>query len=207
MVCSGLCQCVDVLRDGAHIRDNGLSKVEVIDENAPTAVAESLETPRLLFINDACCCQHVRERALQVVMPSPKHPFIPACQQMVRTKAREWLVVEHTHGPVGILFWSGRRSHRRRFIRISVVGRNSFGSEGSTNRNAEAPGLDCESSWSCSRVGINFRVEFTPCQVNLERNYLFDVVTFSSLLRGWWQKWGNHFFSFNEDEVASMVTR
>ena len=42
----GLCQCVHMLRDDAHIRDDGLSRVEVMDEKVPTALAESRETPQ-----------------------------------------------------------------------------------------------------------------------------------------------------------------
>ena len=89
---------------------------------------------------------------------SCRRPSMPSFLHVRRwcdDKAGAWLVVEHTHRPVGILFWSGRRSHRRRLIRISAVVRDSSGKEGNDDRNADAPGLACESSWARSRVGIS----------------------------------------------------
>ena len=84
VVGGGLCQCVYYLRGDGPIHDNGLSRVDVMDEKVPTALVESRETPRLLFSGDACRCGHVTKRMPQVVMPPPKHAFVPACQQIVR---------------------------------------------------------------------------------------------------------------------------
>ena len=72
---SQVCQCVHVLRDDAHIRDNGPSRLEVMDEKVSTTLAEFRETPRVLFSDAACCCGHVAERALAV----GRHAVAQAC--------------------------------------------------------------------------------------------------------------------------------
>ena len=44
VVGGGLCQCIYYLRGDGPIHDNGLSRVDVMDEKVPTALAESRET-------------------------------------------------------------------------------------------------------------------------------------------------------------------
>ena len=123
---------------------------------------------------------------------SCRRPSMPSFLHVSRwcdDKAGAWLVVEHTHmAPLGYCFGAaGEAIGGGSFASLLLVG---------TTPAMKAPmtGMLTHQGWPVRAAGLALvwvfpsRVRAMPDQ---PREKLLDVVTFSSLLRGWWQRWGS----------------